>query len=198
MTSRRDFLKYTGASALLIASSDIVGELIAQSTARDPMQSPFKGLSDIALGEAKEAGCSYADIRFTRSVNSGVNAAGANASNDRNNTGEGGGFGGRGGRGGRGGGRGGRANRGAAGFGVRVIHSGVWGFASSPIVTEDEIRRITRIAADIAKASAIAKKVDVKLAPVPAYQVYWSSTLIKDPTTVSQDDKQSLVQKVVD
>src|SRR5262245_50454332 len=195
MTSRRDFLKYTGASALLIASSDVVGDLIAQSTAKDPMQSAFKGLSDIALGEAKKTGCSYADIRFTRSVNSAVNA---NGSNDRNNTGDGGGFGGRGGRGGRGGGRGGRANRGAAGFGVRVIHSGVWGFASSPIVTEDEIRRITRIAADIAKASAVAKKVDVKLAPVPAYQVYWSSTLIKDPTTVSQDDKQSLVQKVVD
>src|SRR6185312_6449039 len=78
-----------------------------------------------------------------------------------------------------GGGRGGRgnqireiptdANRQAAGFGVRVVHSGVWGFASSPIVTEDEIRRITRIAADIAKASAIAKKADLKLTPVPAY-----------------------------
>src|SRR5262245_44676533 len=129
MTSRRDFLKYTGASALLVASSDVVGELIAQSTAKDPMQSPFKGLSDVALGEAKKAGCSYADIRFTRSVNSGVNANGANASNDRNGAageGIGAAFGGRGGRGG---GRGGRANRGAAGFGVRVIHSGVWGFA---------------------------------------------------------------------
>src|SRR5262245_44131182 len=106
-SSRREFLKYTGASALLIASSDVVGELIAQSTATYPSQSTFKGLSDIALGEAKKAGCSYADIRFTRSVNSGVNASGGN---DRN-AGEGGGFGGRGGRGGRGGGRGGRANR---------------------------------------------------------------------------------------
>ena len=28
----------------------------------------------------------------------------------------------------------------SAGFGVRVIHSGVWGFASSPFVTEAEIR----------------------------------------------------------
>ena len=63
----------------------------------------------------------------------------------------------------------------AAGFGVRVIHGGVWGFASSPIVTEDEIRRITRLAIDVAKASAIAKKRDVQLAPTPAYQVYWST-----------------------
>src|SRR5882672_2040993 len=140
MASRRDFLKYTGASALLIASSDVVGELIAQSTAKDPMQSPFKGLSDVALGEAKRAGCSYADVRFTRSVSSGVNA---NGGPDRDAAG---GFGG----GGRGGGRGGRGNRGAAGFGVRVIHSGVWGFASSPIVSESEIKRITGIAAEVA------------------------------------------------
>src|SRR5437870_4963428 len=111
-----------------------------------------------------------------------------------------GGFGG--GRGGRGGGRGSGARAGgrpgAAGFGVRVIHSGVWGFASSPIVTEDEIRRIARIAAEVAKASAIAKKVDVKLAPVPAYTEYWSSPMKKDPSSVSTDEKQAFVQKVVD
>ena len=58
-----------------------------------------------------------------------------------------------------------------------MIHSGVWGFASSPIVTEDEIRRITRMATEVAKASAIAKKTDVKLAPVPAYQDYWATPI---------------------
>jgi TldD protein len=192
--SRRDFLKYTGAAGLVIASSDLVAELIAQSPKGHPLTSQFKGLSDIALGEAKKVGCTYADVRFTRSVNTGVNASGGN---DRNA--DGGGFGGgRGGRGGRGGGARAGGRPGAAGFGVRVIHSGVWGFASSPIVTEDEIRRITRIAADIAKASAIAKKVDVTLAPVPAYTEYWSSPMKKDPTSVPQDEKQALVQKVVD
>ena len=105
------------------------------------------------------------------------------------------GFGG-GGRGG--GGRGGRGNRGAAGFGVRVIHSGVWGFASSPIVSEYEIKRITGIAAEVAKASAVAKKVDVKLAPVPAYTEYWATPLKKEPGSISTEDKQAFVQKVVD
>src|SRR6267378_51494 len=174
--SRRDFLKYTGATGLLIASSDLVGELIAQSPKGNPMTSMFKGLADVALGEAKKVG----------GTDRNADAAG--------------GFGG--GRGGRGGGRGSGARAGgrpgAAGFGVRVIHSGVWGFASSPIVTEDEIRRITRIAADIAKSSAIAKKADVTLAPVPAYTEYWSSPMKKDPASVSQEDKQALVQKVVD
>src|SRR5438045_839123 len=70
--------------------------------------------------------------------------------------------------------------------------------ASSDLVNEDEIKRITGIAADIAKASAIAKKIDVKLAAVPAYTEYWSTPLKKDPTTVSQEEKQTLVQKVVD
>src|SRR5262245_4869554 len=192
--TRRDFLKYTGAAGLVIASSDLVGGLIAQSPKGNPMTSSFKGLADIALGEAKRVGCAYADVRFTRSVSSGVNASGGS---DRNA--DGGGFGGgRGGRGGRGGGARAGGRPGAAGFGVRVIHSGVWGFASSPIVSEDEIKRITKIAADVARASAVAKKVDVKLAPVPAYTEYWSSTLKKEPGSVSQEDKQAFVQKVVD
>ncbi len=198
--TRRDFLKYTGAAGLVIASSDVVAELIAQSPKGNPLTSPFKGLADVALGEAKLAGCTYADVRFTRSVSSGVNANGSNDRSAGAEGGGGGGFGG-GGRGGRGGGGGrGRAGGrpGAAGFGVRVIHSGVWGFASSPIVSEDEIRRITRVAADVAKASAIAKKVDVKLTPVPAYTEYWSSPLKKEPASVSQEEKQALVQKVVD
>src|SRR5215510_4773949 len=100
--SRRDFLKYTAGSALVIASSDLVGELLAQSPKGNPMTSSFKGLADIALGEAKRSGCTYADIRFTRSVSSGVNA---NGGPDRNQDAAGfGGFGG--GRGGRGGGGG--------------------------------------------------------------------------------------------
>jgi TldD protein len=196
--TRRDFLKYTGAAGLVIASSDLVGELIAQSPKGNPLTSTFKGLADVALGEAKKAGCTYTDVRFTRSVNSGVNASG---SNDRSGGDGGGGFGGgRGGRGGAGRGGGARAGGrpGAAGFGVRVIHSGVWGFASSPIVTEDEIRRITRIASDVARASAIAKKTDIKLAPVPAYTEYWSAPMKKDPATVSAEEKQAYVQKVVD
>jgi len=192
--SRRDFLKYTGAAGLAIASSDLVGELIAQSPKGNPLTSTFKGLADVSLGEAKRAGCTYADVRFTRSVNSGVNASGGSDRADD------GGFGGGRGRGGAGRGGGARAGGrpGAAGFGVRVIHSGVWGFASSPLVTEDEIRRITRIAAEVAKASAVAKKVDVRLAPVPAYTEYWSSPIRKDPTSVPPEEKQAFVQKVVD
>jgi TldD protein len=204
---RRDFVKTVAMSGVAVAASDLVGDLIAQSSQGKPLESKFKGLSDLALLEAKTQGCTYADIRFTRSTNSGVNASGGNR--EFEDFGGGFGGGGRGGRGGRGGGRGGggfggfggggqTGPSGAAGFGVRVIHSGVWGFASSPIVTEDEIRRITRMATEVAKASAIAKRQDVRLAPVPAYTAYWTSPFVKDPRTMSQDDKQAFVQKVVD
>ena len=185
-------------SGMALAVGDAIADLIAQSPKGRVLESKFKGLSDVALAEAKRLGCTYADIRFTRNANSGVNASGGNRDAD-----EAGGFGG-----GRGGGRGGgfgggnagagAGSREAAGFGVRVIHSGVWGFASSPIVTEDEIRRITRVAGEVAKAGAIAKKPDVRLAPVPAYTEYWVTPMQKDPASIPQTDKQSLVQKVVD
>ena len=209
---RRDFVKTMAISGMAVAASDLMGDLIAQTPQGKVLQSKFKGLADIALAQAKQAGCTYADIRFTRATNNGVNANGGNRDfDDLGGFGGGGGRGG-GGRGGRGGGgRGGGGfggfggggeptvrDRGAAGFGVRVIHSGVWGFASSPIVTEDEIQRIAVMATEVAKASAIAKRADVKLAPVPAYQEYWATPIKKDPAAVSQEEKQALVQKVVD
>jgi TldD protein len=212
--TRRDFLKTAGAAGIVIAGSDLIADLLAQTPPGRVLESKFKGLSDVALKEAKTLGCSYADIRFTRSTSNNVNASGGNPVPGAEDVGfiggggrgggrgggafGGGGFGGRGGGGGgrRGGGPGGAV--GAAGFGVRAIHSGTWGFASSPIVTEDEIRRITRIAADIAKASAIAKKTDVRLAPVPGYQVYWATPVVKNPDEVPREARQDFVQKVVD
>jgi TldD protein len=218
--SRREFVQRVGASAFLLATSDRIGELLAQSPRNRVLESKFKGLADIALGEARRAGCSYADIRFTRTLAlPGVTASASNtvvgadstAGGGRGRGGGrgGGGFGGGGGGGGfgRGGGPGG--GRGAppndpdgtpraAGFGIRVIHSGVWGFASSPIVTEDEIRRVAKVAAEVARASAIAKKNDVRLAPTPAYQVNWATPLAQDPRQMSDADKQGALQSVVD
>src|SRR6185436_14439713 len=146
MTSRRDFLRGVGATGAMAAlySRDLVAELIATSPSGRVLETKFKGLADIALAEGKTAGCSYTDIRFTMTAS----PPGAMASFRADGAGEGrggrggGGRGGGGGGGGFGGARGGRggaqlreiptdANRQAAGFGVRVVHSGVWGFASS-------------------------------------------------------------------
>ncbi len=210
-TNRRTFVKQIGAAGILLAASDRIGELIAQAPQGKVMSSPFKGLADIALAEAKRGGCSYADIRFTRNISyAGVTASASVAGAAAEDPGAGR-FGGRGGGGGggRGGGRGGGGFGGgdtisadgaptAAGFGIRVVHSGVFGFASSPIVTEDEIRRIARVATDVARASAIAKKRDLILAPVSAYQVNWSTEMQTDPRKMTDDDKRRALQAVVD
>jgi len=192
-------------------SHDLVAELIATSPSGRVLETKFKGLADIALAEGKLAGSSYTDIRFT------LTASPPGATVNFRADGEAGGRGGRGGRGGGGGGgggggfaggRGGRgaqlreiptdANRQPGGFGVRVVHSGVWGFASSPIVTEDEIRRITRLAVEVAKASAIAKRADLQLAQVPKYVDNYVTPMVKPPFSVSQTDKQAWAQAIVD
>jgi TldD protein len=210
--SRRTFIKGMGASAVALYSVDLVSDLLAQGPSGMVLESKFKGMADIVLAEAKMGGCSYADVRFTMSV--GMPGASANFNSGRGGGRGGGGRGGGGrgggrGGGGRGGGRGGGgrggatgiptdAERQAAGLGVRVIHSGVWGFASSPIVTEDEIRRITRMATEVARASAIAKRTDLKLAPVERYVDHYRTPMVKDPRSVSQTDRDAWVQAIVD
>jgi TldD protein len=180
--TRRSFIASMSAGALALYSHDLVAQLIADGVRGNAAGSPFRGLSDIALAEARLAGCSYADVRFTTSRN----LPGASATS-------GGGAGA-----GAGGGAGVDAGVGAGGFGVRVIHSGVWGFASSPIVTEEEIRRIARVAVEIAKASAIAKKQDVRQCPVPAYVENFTTPMRRDPTTVSEVDRQAWAQSIVE
>ncbi len=49
------------------------------------------------------------------------------------------------------------------GFGVRVIANGAWGFASSSILTAREVDRVTALAVQIARASALTRSQAVKL-----------------------------------
>jgi TldD protein len=142
--------------------------------ARDPK---YREWSAVALREAKRLGCTYADIRFTR--NRAQSIAVRNGLIQRG----GGGFGG------------GDATE-TYGFGVRVIHGGVWGFASSPLVTPEEIGRVTAIASDVARASAVAKKRDVQLAPVAAYDEFWQVPIEKDPWDVPLEEKVELLRTV--
>ena len=77
-----------------------------------------------------------------------------------------------------------------------MIHSGVWGFASSPLVTPEEIKRVTGVATDVARASAVAKKRDVQLAPVPAYDEFWQVPIQKDPWEVPLEEKIDMLRGV--
>ena len=177
-SSRRRFLQSLGAGAL---AAGVPRWAFARTF--DPRQEPpppvrdprYREWSGAALADAKRRGCSYADIRFTR--NRAQNIGVRNGQILRG----GGGF----------------SNGDATetyGFGVRVIHSGVWGFASSPLVTPEEIKRVTAVAADVARASAVAKKRDVQLAPVPAYDEFWEVPIQKDPWQVPLEEKIELLR----
>lgn len=185
--NRRDFVRTLGAGALGLSAARF-GYALPSDLGQPPVRDPrYRDWSLIALEEAKRRGCTYCDIRFTRNRSSNVSVR-----NDQVGGG-GGGFGG--GGGGRfGGGDGGLAE--TYGFGIRVIHSGVWGFSSSPIVTVDEIRRIAGIATDVARASAIAKRTDVRLAPVPAYDEFWQTTIDKDPFTVPLEERVAYLRAI--
>jgi len=67
------------------------------------------------------------------------------------------------------------------GIGVRVIAEGAWGFASTDRLTRKGVEACAAQAVAIAKASALAKRHDVVLAPEQAYVDTWQSPCVKDP-----------------
>ena len=69
----------------------------------------------------------------------------------------------------------------SCGIGIRVIAHGSWGFASTDRLTREGIAACAAAAVAIAKASALAKRGDVEMVPVRAYQDSWQNPYIKDP-----------------
>src|SRR6516164_799498 len=67
------------------------------------------------------------------------------------------------------------------GIGIRVLANGAWGFASTDRLTREGVASCAAQAVSIAKASALAKRSDVVLAPEKAYVDSWQSPFRKDP-----------------
>src|SRR5712664_2006180 len=67
------------------------------------------------------------------------------------------------------------------GIGIRVIASGAWGFASTDRLTREGVQACAAQAVAIAKASALAKRHNVVMAPEQAHVDTWQSPFIKDP-----------------
>src|ERR1700693_4121535 len=67
------------------------------------------------------------------------------------------------------------------GIAIRVIAQGSWGFASTDRMTREGIAACAAEAVAIAKASALAKKHDVEMVAVDAYQDTWQNPYVKDP-----------------
>lgn len=87
----------------------------------------------------------------------------------------------------------------SAGFGVRVLLNGVWGFASSFRIEEKEIPRVLDTAIQIAKASAITSRYPVKLAANVIWKdAQYISPVKTDPFKVSLEEKVDLLVRADD
>jgi TldD protein len=67
------------------------------------------------------------------------------------------------------------------GIGIRVIAGGAWGFSSTDRLTREGIDACAAEAVAIAKASALAKRENVSLAPEQAHVDTWQNPFLKDP-----------------
>jgi TldD protein len=68
-----------------------------------------------------------------------------------------------------------------------VLDRGSWGFASTDDLSAKGIEAAASLAVEIARASALAKKHDVMLAPEQKYEVAWTSPIRTDPFSIPVD-----------
>ena len=79
------------------------------------------------------------------------------------------------------------------GLGIRVLDRGCWGFAATDHLTADGIESAAKLAVEIARASSLAKKTDVVLAPEQKYEAEWTSPVVIDPFSTSVDQNLALL-----
>jgi TldD protein len=172
MLTRRHFIA---------ASAALGAELFAAPKDSNTPSADLEKLGSAALAEAKKYKATYCDIRIVRLRDQRI---GLRLSPERGT---------------------GKtlavpsvAEDSSFGFGVRVIVNGAWGFASSPIVTREEIARITGEAVIIAKANAGIQPSPIVLAPVKAYRDRWETPHEKDPFAVPVAEKLELLRRTTE
>lgn len=127
----------------------------------------MKDLTDRALNLAQVRGATYADIRIVRRETQSITVKNGIVQRLALDT--------------------------TQGLGVRVIADGAWGFASSHDLSLSEVDRVTALAVQIARASALAKVRDVDIGPPEAHTGTYRTPVAIDPFAVPLDDKVSLL-----
>src|SRR6202161_2185940 len=79
------------------------------------------------------------------------------------------------------------------GIGIRVIAGGAWGFSSTDRLTSEGVQACAAEAVSIAKASALAKRENVSLAPEPTHVDTWQNPFLKDPFRVPVEQQIGLL-----
>jgi len=132
----------------------------------------MKDLALLAIDTAKARGASYADVRIIETARERLsvrNGAIGEVLEEDN-----------------------------AGFGVRVLRNGAWGFACAPRLAKAEIERLAGRSTRRPRASALAKNGEVRLAEEPAWQDTWCTPCTLNPFKVSREEKLDLLFRVDD
>lgn len=166
--SRRDFLK---ATSFALGSLALPSWVYSADLTSAPMPEVDKNnLADAALSLAKKLGADYADIRINKYRLETISTRERQVQN---------------------------VSRGQNfGFGVRVLIKGTWGFAASPLLTAEEVSRVTREAVEIAKANSVFQTKPIRLAPAAKVSGSWKSSFERDPFDVPVDDKIQFLMKL--
>lgn len=123
----------------------------------------MEDLLSIALDWAKKLGAEYCDVRFVSTSTERINTRNGHLESigiDHDR-----------------------------GFGVRVLKDGAWGFSSSSILTEDEVKAVAEEAVEIAAASARTARSRVSLTPVEPVNDIWEAKPKIDPFSMKTEEK---------
>src|SRR6185436_12424286 len=82
------------------------------------------------------------------------------------------------------------------GLGVRVLDNGCWGFAATDDLTPEGVESAAALAVEIARASAIARKTPITLAPVEPYIADWVAPCRIDPFSIPMDQNVALLLSI--
>jgi TldD protein len=81
----------------------------------------------------------------------------------------------------------------SAGIGMRVLADGSWGFAATDDLTPSGIEACAALAYEIARASGVARKHPVSLAPEEKHEAVWVSPCHIDPFTIPVEENLRLL-----
>jgi TldD protein len=127
----------------------------------------MRNVANRALNIAQQLGASYVDVRVMERTTEGIEVKNGRVEGVASGT--------------------------SAGFNVRVIVNGAWGFASSARIDEAEAESIARYAVQIARASALVAGEPVQLSPLTAQRGYYRTPMERDPFTVPLNKKVQLL-----
>ncbi|MEP6495491.1 MAG: TldD/PmbA family protein [bacterium] len=177
MTSRRDFLKKTGAAAALAAAGSAFYPGFGASLGATPLYPPgvgafedlpIKELLMEALTATKAAGATWSDARIGRYRQNFVGTREKQIVQVGDTD--------------------------SIGIGIRALVNGAWGFAASQNLTKDGVVAAAREAAAIAKANRISGAAPVVLAASQSYpNATWKSAFEVDPFTIPIEQKAQLL-----